>query len=184
MVVCGAQIPHHPGMRSAIAAILLMLLLLGYGLYLRLPPSDFDVALAEVLDGSADRKLRLPCLATIRDRGLERARGGDTRAGLMAAMASLDLDDEESYQHALALVGSSTRFLPAGGDEGGDQWATDAALAEPYLRNLMWGNAAENAGDLDRARIKFRQALVSARLFGAATAASAAEDGLERVATK
>jgi len=160
-------------------AALLVVLLLGYGWWLRQPAGGLEGALQVVLDGSPDRDQRLRELAIVRDAGLQAARNGDVRAGLLAAMASIDLEDAGSYRQAIELVGSRTAYLPGGGRED-PELLEDAALGEPYLRALMLASAAEIRGDRASARRDFERARVSAEMFRAALGAELATAGLLR----
>lgn len=152
-----------------------MIAVLGYGWWLQPRHTTLDEAVAELVDGDADRDERLVCLAVVRDRGLEAAQRGEAGAALLSAMAALALDDRETFATASLLARGKTPYLPGGkGAPPAPETLRQATLGEPYLRTLMLGYAAESRGDLPKARRFFAQAHLSALFFGAKEAAAVA----------
>lgn len=167
-------------MRSLRVFLLLLAVLVAGGLAMRHWPRSFEGALQELLDGDADRAERVACTRALLEVGRERFRTGDTRAGLIAAMAAVVLEDRRAYERLAEGLAAKTPLVPGGSGRFDPRALVEASLAEPYLAELLAGHAAENAGRSRAAHRHYTRARVSARLFGAALAAELAAAGAAR----
>jgi hypothetical protein len=132
----------------------------------------FDEALAQVLDGDLDREARLKALRVLRDGGSSLAEDGI----LVAAMASVVLNDSQAYERAAAQL-SPLLVDPTGAAD----LLSRASLGEPCLRSLLAGLVAESRGNIEEARRRYGQAEFSAPLWNLPLAARLAGEGLERL---
>ncbi len=171
---------NAPSRWPLVAVWIVVLSLLGYGLWLRYHPRDLDEALTELLDGDVERKHRVARLTTVRDEALPQAREGDVRFGLLAAMAAIELLDRERFAETSQLLAGKTVYLPGGGTREDTELLREACFGEPYLRNLMLAYAAENRGERAEAHRRFQQVWHSARMFHSPLAAELAAAGAQR----
>ena len=155
------------------AFLVLVVVLLALGLGRQMGSAGFDEALAQVLDGDLDREGRSEALRVLRDLGSS----GDEGMVLVAAMASVVLNDRQAYERAAGQL--SPLLVDPAGDAA--DLLSRASLGEPCLRSLLAGLAAESRGDMEEARRLYRQAEFSAPLWNLPLAARLAGEGLERL---
>ena len=156
------------------AFLVLVIVLLAWGLGRQMGSLGFDEALAQVLDGDLDREGRSEALRVLSDLGSSVADDGMV---LVAAMASVVLNDREAYQRAAG------RLAPLLVDPAGDATGllSRASLGEPCLRSLLAGLVAESRGEIEEARRLYRQAEFSAPLWNLPLAEWLAGEGIERL---
>lgn len=167
-------------MRPLRVFLVLVGILVGGGLVVRHWPPSFETALEKIRDGDADRAERLACTRALLEIGRERFREGDARAGLIAAMAAVVLEERADYERLVADLRDHTPLVPGGAGRFDPAALVEASLGEPYLAELLAGHAAENAGRTGAAHRHYQRAGVSARLFGARLALELAGAGAAR----
>ncbi len=151
----------------------LVFVLVAWGLGRQMGSLGFDEALAQVLDGDLDREGRSEALRVLSDLGSSVADDGMV---LVAAMASVVLNDSQAYERAAAQLSPLLVDPTVAAD-----LLSRASLGEPCLRSLLEGWVAEGRGDIGEARRLYRQAELSAPLWNLPLAEWLAGEGIERL---
>ena len=162
--------------------VLLTAGVLSLGVWLRWAPGpDLGSAVEQLVDGDLDHAARQACLRLVVATGRRGAAEGDLQAGVLAAMAALELGDRPGYEQVAALLRGRSPWLPGCTEPASpDVPVGDLSLGQPYLRSLLLAQQAENRADRAAASRQFTLARNSARLYGAGEVARLAAEGLER----